>query len=126
MPGTGSAAVVFIGVNLEEAGADLADDISHAILLDVHVEGVEHDLTGGMVDTVDQFNGLVGGADEAGLEPIERLEPQAHSALSRVFRKIPKDIDQDLHIVFAVFGTLLPCAADGGIERSDEVLTPDD
>ena len=52
--------------------------------LDVHVEGVERDRAPGRADRVHHLQGLLDGVEQAGLEPVERLQCHRHATLGGV------------------------------------------
>ena len=59
----------------------LADDVEHRVLLDVHVDGVEHEPHGRRADPGDQRRCLGGGVVETDLEVVHGLEHDAHRTL---------------------------------------------
>ena len=52
---TGRPPVVFAGVNVFQTRTHRANRVAQRFLLDVHVEGVEHNLTRRMIDAVNHF-----------------------------------------------------------------------
>ena len=51
-----------------------ADGSGEVVLLHVHVEGVQLDLDGGMIDHVDELQATGHGVEHEGLETVEDLE----------------------------------------------------
>ena len=71
------AAIVFAGVQVAHSRAGGADGVANRPLLDVHVERVEQQAAGRMVDAVDDLDRLRRQVEEAGLEPVERLDAES-------------------------------------------------
>ena len=121
MTGARRAAIVLTGVEMLQARADGTNGIAQLALLDVHVERVEHDLAGRVIDAVYDFDRLRGQVDEARLEAVERLDAQHRAVIPRVGGQLAQVLDQQIRVAGALVGGHLPHAAHRRIQRSDYV-----
>ena len=68
---------------MTESLAVLADHVEHRVLLDVHVDGVEHQADGGRADPGDQVGRLGRGVGEADLQMVDRLDDDRDATVLR-------------------------------------------
>ena len=76
----------------------------------------------GMIDPIDDLDRLRRQVDEAGLEPVQRLDPQPHAAIAGVARQLACSCrtSRSRSRLPLVIGRL-PRAADRAVERTDHV-----
>ena len=75
----GNAAIVLAGVEMAEQRARCPDRLAETILLDVHMERIEHNLNVRLADLPDERHSLFGGVEDMILEPVEHLQAQIHA-----------------------------------------------
>jgi hypothetical protein len=78
----GNAAIVFAGVEMAEQRASCADRLAETILLDVHMERIEHNLDVPLADLPDERNALFGGVEDMVLEAVEHFEAQINAEIA--------------------------------------------
>ena len=76
MAGSDEAAVVLVGLEVNEPLAGLADRAGEVELLHVHVEGVEHHAEPRRSDAVDDLDRVAGGVGDVGLEAVQRFDAE--------------------------------------------------
>src|SRR4029077_3066391 len=79
----GNAPIVFAGMEMAEKGPSGADRLAEAVLLDVHMERIEHDLDVGLADLSDEGDSLFGGVEDMVLEPVEHLQTEINAEVGR-------------------------------------------
>src|SRR5687767_9976217 len=114
MAAAGGAAVVLAGVEVAQSRSGGANGVAERTLLDIHMEGVEHELKTGMRNPVDKLNGLLGDVDEAGLEAVQRLHAEHHSEPGGIGGQGPQLLHQQRKVLLTLRGSLPPEAPDPG------------
>ena len=78
----GNAAIVLAGVEMAEQRARCPDRLAEAVLLDVHMERIEHDLDVRLADLPDEGDPLFGGVEDMILEPVEHLQAEVNAEIA--------------------------------------------
>src|SRR3954454_913315 len=76
MPCPRSAAVVLARMQVTQPAARGMNRFANRAFLDIHVERIQQETAGRMIDAVDDLDRLLRQVDEAGLEPVQRLNAQ--------------------------------------------------
>ena len=91
----GNAPIVLAGMEMAEQRARGEDRLAETILLDVHMERIEHDLDVWLVDLPNEGDPLFGGVEDMVLEPVEHLQTEINAEIARKIgapRMMPREI----------------------------------
>ena len=87
MPGqsafAGNAAIVLAGVEMAEQWSSGPDRLAETVLLDVHMERIEHNLDVRLADLPDERDPLFGGVEDMVLEPVEHFQAEVNAEITR-------------------------------------------
>jgi hypothetical protein len=78
----GNAPIVLTGMEMTKQRARGADRLAEAVLLDVHMERIEHDLDVGLADLLDEGDPFFRGVEDMVLEPVEDLQTEINAEIA--------------------------------------------
>ncbi len=118
-PLPGSPAVIFVRVNVDHERPRQLDGLPEALLLDVRVKRVNHDLDARAVDHAVKLDCLLGEIDEARLEPVQRLKGKRDPLFLGVARHLLQVLRAALQLTRVLLRGGLPRPSHGSVQRAN-------
>ena len=110
---------------MHQSPAGGAKGVTHVLLFDPEVEQIERHADGRVVDPIDELERLLGSVQEAGLEPIQRLDAEDHAVVRCVGAQRAQNAGDLVDVALALGRGAAPAAPHSGIKRTGDGRRPE-